>query len=57
MLNLLLIKSKKIYLKDINFNFFTKISGIFFFKRKEFLYWIKIYIKNYLNTFNKKKNE
>ena len=51
MLNLLLIKSKKIYLKDINFNFFTKISGIFFFKRKEFLYWIKIYIKKLFKYF------
>lgn len=53
MLNLLLIKSKNIYKKDINFNFFTKIAGIFFFKRKEFFYWTKIYIKKMFKYFLK----
>jgi len=53
MLNLLLIKSKNIYKKDINFNFFTKITGIFFFKRKEFFYWTKIYIKKMFKYFLK----
>jgi hypothetical protein len=51
MLNLLLKKSKNIYEKDINFNYFEKMTGIFFFKRKEFLYWIKIYIKKLFKYF------
>jgi hypothetical protein len=51
MLNLLLKKSKNIYEKDINFNYFEKITGIFFFKRKEFFYWIQIYIKKLFKYF------
>jgi hypothetical protein len=51
MLNLLLIKSKTINKKDINFNYFQKLAGIFFFKKKEFFYWTKMYIKNFLNIF------
>ena len=36
-----------------DFNFFTKITGIFFFKRKEFFYWTKIYIKKMFKYFFK----
>jgi putative sugar O-methyltransferase len=45
MINLLLIKSKLLKKKDIHFNFFSKIFGIFYFKKKEFFYWLFFYIK------------
>jgi putative sugar O-methyltransferase len=56
MINLLLIKSKLIKKKDIHFNIFSKIYGIFYFKKNEFFYWLYFYIKKIFKFYLKKNS-